>query len=135
MKINGNCHCGNISYTAEIDNQKVVLCHCTDCQKMSGSAFRSIVFASEGSFSMNGTIKEYIKHSADSGNPRIQGFCPECGTQIYAAPVGNDPKPYALRLSTIEQYDQLTPTIEIWCDSRQSWVKPIEGTKQIAKQP
>ena len=43
MKIDGSCHCGNITYTAEIDPENVGLCHCTDCQTLSGSAAR--VFA------------------------------------------------------------------------------------------
>ncbi len=41
MKIDGSCHCGHISYQAEIDPDKVVVCHCTDCQTMSGAAFRN----------------------------------------------------------------------------------------------
>ena len=31
MKIDGGCHCGHISFEAEIDSEKVVACHCTDC--------------------------------------------------------------------------------------------------------
>ena len=41
MQINGNCHCGAVSFTAEIDPSRVMICHCTDCQVMSGSAFRT----------------------------------------------------------------------------------------------
>ena len=32
MKIDGACHCGNITYSAEIDPENVGICHCTDCQ-------------------------------------------------------------------------------------------------------
>jgi len=46
MKIDGGCHCGYITYTAEIDPDKVGICHCTDCQTLSGSAFAP-VFARE----------------------------------------------------------------------------------------
>lgn len=135
MHINGGCHCGNIEYEAEIDANKVVLCHCTDCQTMSGSPFRGVVIASEEKFKLKGTIKDYVKQSANSGNPRAQGFCPECGTHIYATSIGNEAKVYNLRLGTVEQRKQLKPTIEIWCDSRQDWLAPVENTKQIAGQP
>jgi len=40
MKIDGSCHCGAIRYEAQIDPDKVVLCHCTDCQAMSGAPYR-----------------------------------------------------------------------------------------------
>jgi hypothetical protein len=43
MKIDGACHCGRISYEAEIDPDDVTICHCTDCQTLSGSAFRIVV--------------------------------------------------------------------------------------------
>jgi hypothetical protein len=44
MKIDGRCHCGYITYQAEIDPEKVMICHCTDCQTLSGSAFRTVAF-------------------------------------------------------------------------------------------
>ena len=40
MKIDGECLCGDVAYEAEIDPENVGLCHCTDCQTLSGSAFR-----------------------------------------------------------------------------------------------
>ena len=39
MKIHGSCHCGAISFTALVDPQKVLICHCADCQKLHGNAF------------------------------------------------------------------------------------------------
>jgi hypothetical protein len=40
MKVSGRCYCGQISFEAEIQPDKVRVCHCTDCQTLSGSAFR-----------------------------------------------------------------------------------------------
>lgn len=40
MKVTGQCHCGAIGYEAEIDPARVSACHCTDCQRLSGSAYR-----------------------------------------------------------------------------------------------
>ena len=44
MKVEGACHCGFISVEAEIDPKKVSICHCTDCQTISGSAFSAFPF-------------------------------------------------------------------------------------------
>jgi len=38
MKIDGHCHCGQITFEAEVDPNSVMICHCTDCQRLSGSA-------------------------------------------------------------------------------------------------
>lgn len=139
MKINGGCHCGNIQYQAEIDKNKVILCHCSDCQKMSGAPFRGVLVAKGDTFSLTGTLKNYVKTTADSGAPRVQSFCPECGTHIYATsidePEDRSAKIYNIRLGTVKQKNQLKPTIEIWCDSREPWLAPVDGAKQCATGP
>ena len=80
MKIDGRCHCGYITYEAEIDPDKTLICHCTDCQTLSGSAFRVVAYTREDAFTLlSGELKAYVKTS-ESGNKRPQSFCPECGT-------------------------------------------------------
>ena len=88
MKIDGGCHCGALTYEAEIDPDTMTICHCTDCQKMSGTAFRTVIRAHEGDFKMlSGEPKIYVK-TAENGTPRAMGFCENCGTQIYGTSVG-----------------------------------------------
>jgi hypothetical protein len=40
MKTDGGCYCGEITYEADVDPDRVFICNCTDCQRMSGSAIR-----------------------------------------------------------------------------------------------
>jgi hypothetical protein len=59
--------------------------HCTDCQKLSGTAFRVMVPCPESQFHLHkGEPKIYIK-TAESGRRRQQAFCANCGSPIYAA--------------------------------------------------
>lgn len=91
MKIDGGCHCGYITYEAMVDPELVGICHCTDCQTLSGSAFRTVVFAPKDAFKLlTGKPKLYIK-TAESGAKRAQAFCSECGTPVYSAEVGDSP--------------------------------------------
>jgi len=61
MKIDGRCHCGYITYQAEIDPGNVLVCHCTDCQTLSGSAFRTVVLTREDGFKLlSGEPKVYV---------------------------------------------------------------------------
>ena len=83
MKIDGRCHCGEITFEAEVDPDALHICHCTDCQTLSGSAFRMNIPASAEHFMLRGTPKTYIK-TAESGNKRLHAFCGTCGTPIYA---------------------------------------------------
>ncbi len=122
MKIDGACHCGHITYEAEVDPENIVICHCTDCQTLSGTAFRIVAHSKVGSFKLlSGQLKEYIK-TGGSGAGRPQGFCPECGTPIYGTSVGGGPKAHSLRVGTIRQRDTLVPTTQVWARSRQHWV-------------
>ena len=65
MKIDGGCHCGYITYEAEADPQKPFICHCTDCQQLSGSASRiGIRVASDDFRMLSGEPTIYAKTAA-----------------------------------------------------------------------
>jgi len=40
LRVHGSCHCGAISYEATVDTERVTICHCTDCQNLTGTAYR-----------------------------------------------------------------------------------------------
>lgn len=133
MKIEGACHCGYITYKASVDPGTVAICHCTDCQALSGSAFRTFVPAAKDLFELRtGEPKVYIKRAA-SGRERAQAFCPECGTPIYSA-VPADPPFFVLRLGTIRQRAQLRPRRQYWCRSALPWVMDLRSVTQVAEQ-
>ena len=72
MKIDGGCHCGYIAYEAEADPAEARICHCTDCQTLSGSAFRTVLPTREGPFKLrSGELKIYVK-TGESGTARPQ---------------------------------------------------------------
>ena len=134
MRVEGGCHCGKITYEAEIDPETVSICHCTDCQTLSGSAYRTNVRTLKGAFKLlTGQPKIYIK-TAESGTKRAQGFCPDCGSPIYATSV-TDPQIYGLRVGTIRQRAQLRPKTQGWYRSAQSWVADLSSMTQHPKQP
>lgn len=132
MKIDGACHCGNITYEAEIDPEKIAVCHCSDCQTLSGTAYRTIAFTKESDFKLtSGEMKTYIKTTADSGRDRAQTFCPDCGTPVYAGRVGDEgPAVFGLRVGMIKQRDQLRPSRQVWCQSAQGWTTDIADLKR-----
>ena len=135
MKIDGGCHCGNIKYEAEVDPDKVVICHCTDCQTLSGTAFRTVVPTNAGTFKLlSGVPKVYVK-TGESGNKREQTFCPDCGSPIYSGPSGEDTKIVGLRVGTIRQRNDLVPKDQFWSRSAQAWLQHLPTTKKREKQP
>ena len=121
MKIDGGCHCGELQYEADIDPNSIGICHCTDCQIISGTAFRVVTQIPKSQFTLlRGTPKTYTK-TAESGRPRILAFCENCGTHIYATGPGKE-IPYGLRIGTCNQRGELKPSREIWKRSALPWL-------------
>jgi hypothetical protein len=133
MKVEGRCHCGEITYEAIVDPERVGLCHCTDCQMLTGSAFRATVQAARETFSLlTGTPKIYVK-TAESGTKRAHAFCPNCGTPVYASAI-SDPPTYSLRLGCLQQRAELRPRRQIWVRSALPWVMHLGEIEKSHRQ-
>jgi hypothetical protein len=124
LKVDGQCHCGRISYEAEVDPQKVSMCHCTDCQMLTGSAYRVSVPAPKEFFHLlTGQPKVYVK-TAESGAQRAHSFCPDCGAPVYSCAV-SDPPAFSLRVGCLRQRAELPPRKQIWCRSALGWAADL----------
>ncbi len=133
MIVHGACHCGAIAYEAEVDPARAVICHCIDCQTLSGAAFRASVPAKVEDFRLlKGTPRTYVK-TAQSGNRRIQAFCGDCGSPLYAADAVGA-KTYNLRIGVMAERAALPPQREIWCESALPWARDVLPLPKIDKQ-
>ncbi|MBX7146132.1 MAG: GFA family protein [Alphaproteobacteria bacterium] len=133
MQIHGSCHCGTIHYEAIVNPDKTTICHCTDCQKLTGSAYRVSVPAEKGSFHLlKGTPTIYIK-IGDSGARRAQAFCPTCGSSLYVYDADN-PNLYGLRVGCIEESALLIPQKQKWYRSVLKWTQNLEKIERQDKE-
>jgi hypothetical protein len=125
MKIDGQCHCGSIRYEAEIDPDEVSICHCTDCQSLTGSAYRVTAMVPRERLVLTGNkARTYIK-TADNGRKRIQQFCPDCGSPMFTTGEGADAEIWGIRWGSIRQRQQLIPRHQIWCRSAAPWINDL----------
>ncbi len=121
MKIDGQCHCGAISYEAVIDPDDIGICHCVDCQQLTGSAYRVTAFARREDFRVTaGMPKTYVKTGAN-GRIRYQMFCGDCGSPIYTTGTDEDAEEIGIRWGNIRQRKALAPNHQIWCESAANW--------------
>lgn len=122
MRVHGGCHCGAIRFEAEVNPDGASICHCTDCQALSATAFRVNVPAKAEDFRLlRGEPREYVK-VGDSGGRRAQAFCGNCGSQIYAASADGPRDVYMLRVGVIDERAQLTPQRQTWRRSALPWL-------------
>jgi hypothetical protein len=133
MHVQGRCHCGRIAYEAEVNPDDVSACHCTDCQMLSGSAYRVSVRAPAATFRLlAGAPKTYIK-TAESGARRIHAFCADCGAPVYSA-AENNPPTFSLRVGCLQQRAELPPRKQIWCRSSVPWSANLGGVPHVDRQ-
>ncbi|TDX88796.1 hypothetical protein EDE05_101105 [Neorhizobium sp. R1-B] len=125
MHITGRCHCGHVTYEAELDPQRVSICHCTDCQKLTGSPFRVTAVVPEGDFKLTGNPPKQYRKTAESGRGRLQYFCPECGSQLFVNGEGEAAKIWGIRWGSIDQRMELKPQRQVWCRSAAPWLSEL----------
>jgi hypothetical protein len=133
MEITGGCLCGAVRYTADADPTSATVCHCTDCQKFTGSAFAALVLVSKEALALSGTLKTFSSRGG-SGNPILRHFCPECGSSIAEEP-GARPGVLVLNVGTFDDPAVAKPGREIFRDAALPWVHLDGDIPRFAKRP
>jgi hypothetical protein len=129
MNVHGSCHCGSVRYEASVDPERTAICHCTDCQNLTGSAYRVSIPAIEGTFRLvSGNPAIYVK-VGDSGSRRAQAFCANCGSPLYTY-AADDPGTYGLRVGCIAERATLIPRKQKWCRSVLPWTQNLSGIER-----
>ena len=131
--LEGGCQCGTIRYEIVGTPKRVVACHCTDCQRQSGSAFGMTMLVSEDDFRLTkGELKTYASKS-DAGRAKLGAFCPECGTRIYHKPEWRKGT-VSVKPGTLDDTPWLTPDMHLWTSSKQPWVIITEDVEAFERQ-
>lgn len=119
-EISGSCNCGKVTYSANADPIFTFVCHCTTCQRTSGSAFGVLFGLPADALTVSGATKTY-GFVGDSGKPKHHRFCPECGSSLF-----NDgdvmPGVVVIFAGTLQDASWLKPSMQIYCESAQPWV-------------
>lgn len=133
-KIEGSCLCGQIHYQSSAEPAVMALCHCTHCQKQSGSAFSALVAVPAGTLEINRAQLKFYDDKGDSGQPVRRGFCPNCGSAVISE-VAVTPDLEWIKAGTLNDTSWYSPTVSIWCDSAQKWTPMPEGMVKVPGSP
>ena len=130
----GGCQCGHVRYRLEGDAIALVVCHCSECQRQSGSAFGMSLIVPKNALVMEGATPKTFCRTADSGKSVVCAFCPNCGTRIY-----HDPEAIAdtvnIKPGTLDDRSGLEPKAHVWTVSKQPWVPIPDGVRCFERQP
>jgi hypothetical protein len=128
----GGCQCGKLRYEITEAPQLVYTCHCTDCQRLTSSAFSIGVVVPEKALRLGGIEPRRLQRTADSGRTSTRLVCPDCGTWICGLPRDGV---HRVRGGTLDDTSWLRPSRHIWVRSKQPWISLAAGDEIFEKQP
>jgi hypothetical protein len=122
--VTGGCQCGAVRYTLKAPPIVFYLCHCTECQKQSASAFGESVTAHPDDVEVTGELACYERPGA-KGTVRCE-FCPKCGTRMFHG----RPERCNIKGGTLDDRSWLAPAGHIWTSSKQPY--PLIGADELS---
>ena len=117
MSKNGSCLCGDVNFTYKSEPGMFLMCHCTDCQKSTGSPVASIIIIPEDDFSINGPTSSYECEAKVT-----RSFCKICGSQIFSR-IESAPGIVAIKTGVLDEQPNIKPNLVCWTKSKPDWFK------------
>lgn len=127
MQVTGSCQCGEVRYEAEVDPQTVGICHCTDCQRLTGSVYRVTVATLPEHFKLLAGRPTRYRKIGESGRPSDQFFCGRCGSPLWRESADGE---IGLRLGCVDQRTVLAPTHQSYRKSALPFVFDIRDVPE-----
>jgi len=129
----GGCVCGALRYEFTSEPTTVYTCHCTECQKVSASAFGMSVRVSADDFKITQGETKSVASVADSGRTKIGLFCAECGTRVCNKPAAG--ALVVVKAGSLDNPNWFKPIAHIWTRSAQSWFPFNDGLPKFEQAP
>ena len=132
--LTGGCLCGAIRYTLSATVTGLRACHCTHCQKSSGTGSSVNAVVPGAAFTLTqGTPRRYAD-KADSGRTLLRFFCGDCGAPIYSHRE-NSPERIVVRAGSFDDSSAMRIAANIWTKSARPWSHIDADTEQLPGNP
>lgn len=129
-QLDGHCLCGKVSYSSDGDPVATFICHCTDCQRSTGSAFSTVVGVELETFHIEGELGSHTTIGEDTKQAVHRKFCVACGSPVVSYPEAT-PDLVFIKAGTLNDRSWLEPEMEIWARSKHPYVDPDEENRGV----
>src|ERR1700676_2493502 len=90
LPLTGGCLCGGLRYEITAAPLVTYACHCTDCQRLTSSAFSLAITIPDSAFRLTKGEPRLVRKTADSGRIVTRWLCPDCACWIVSNPQPGD---------------------------------------------
>lgn len=133
--ITGRCLCGGVTYSVDAEPVWQGICHCSNCQRQTASAFSTVVGVPSKALTVEGSSLASFKTVSEGFQSTTERrFCSTCGSPIYST-IESMPEVAFLKAGTIDDISWFEPTAEIWTSSAQPWTPQFEGVTRYERIP
>lgn len=122
MTRTASCSCGQLTVTVEGEPYAVSMCHCTACQRRSGSPFGVGAYYKADQVKVTGDHREWSRRGT-SGGLLTNHFCPTCGSNIFWT-TEYHPDGMGIAVGAFADPDFPGPIRSVWEAHRHTWVAP-----------
>jgi hypothetical protein len=138
LPLTGGCLCGGLRYEITAAPLVTYACHCTDCQRLTSSAFSLAITIPDSAFRLTKGEPRLVRKTADSGRIVTRWLCPDCACWIVSNPQPGDAPGEMIRrvrAGTLDDRSWVRPTAHYWTRSKQPWVVIGAGDQIYETQP
>lgn len=125
--VEGGCACGGVRYRMTVPPMFVHCCHCSWCQRETGSAFVVNALVEADRIELLSGRMEVIDTPSESGRGQKIHRCAECKIALWSNYAGAGEAVAFLRIGTLDHPDRFPPDIHIFTSSKQPWVRLPDG--------
>ena len=133
VTMDGGCTCGAVRYRLKAKPLFVHCCHCTWCQRETGSAFAVNAFIEASEVELLKGEPASTTLPSLSGKGQVVWRCPDCGVTVWSNYAGAGPKIHFVRTGTLDEPARFAPDIHIYTSTKRPWVILPEGAPAVAE--
>jgi hypothetical protein len=123
--LTGGCNCGAVRFEVNARPVSAVYCHCTRCQRRTGTGASANARVEPGSFEVVKGEDRLRAWKPESGAEKW--FCGDCGSALFSRSPG-DPDQVGVRLGTLDSDSGIRPEARQYVAYAASWEEiPEDG--------
>lgn len=121
LPLTGGCLCGGICYAINAMPLLLYACHCSNCQRQSGSAFAMNMPVASNAFRIIRGEPKGWQRISPSGAETTSWFCGDCACRIHGTRASR-PESVTVRAGSLDDTSWLIPGLHMFARSAQAWL-------------
>lgn len=132
-KLSGGCLCGKVRYEVSGPFEAFFLCHCSQCQRSTGSAHASNLFTSEDRLEWKSGAELVKRFTPEVADMISKAFCSHCGSLVPYTSLKSGK--LIVPAGSLDDDPGMSPGFQIFWRDRAPWYDGTATAKRCEQWP